>query len=543
MVPSQRGLGVTIKRGWKGRSARPNAPGVHINIEHVGVISCEPQQLASEVPMRKTVGLVEAPLGSPWSRALIKADCKELMDLLEENPGLVRQKVKGGFTVLHAAAMRGCLKLLDQVFDLFQGEVNGRFVDEREGIELSLRELCEAKGIYIGRYEEGISAAGLTAAEFAWWSMGNCDARIYLKDGSRSFPLRLSSNTFSSYQSEIFGSSIDSDSDSDFDFDEENPSPRTLLLEVLAAADQLSLLTAGMCVAFAADLNYNFVADYDELLFHHACQSLDRDRTLDMDSVQYVEAVIGGCVKKGRHVLKYLFQLRNAQGKTPLHVAVDSNYVHVLVGLIPGRESGENAECLNMHDSKGWTPLHYASADSLLNGRQMLGELLEDGRADVNARVVFRKRYSSDCAGSTPLHLAVIHNSWKAVDRLLQDPRIDVNALFHRRIYFDDSLYVNGFGRELEEWTTLQLAAVEGLPWMVKVLLTCPQVFICFHDQGHIQFSHKFYTLNFFVNALIILEPKNIQNERLRVIEPYVGHGIEYGTHGYLYKCLFKIHR
>ena len=92
----------------------------------------------------ETVGLVEAPLRSAWSRALEWADCKQLMNLLEENPWWVVQKGKGGITVLHAAAIRGCLKLLDQVFDLFQGD-DDRFVDEREGIDLSLQELCKAK--------------------------------------------------------------------------------------------------------------------------------------------------------------------------------------------------------------------------------------------------------------------------------------------------------------------------------------------------------------------------------------------------------------
>ena len=92
------------------------------------------------------VGLVKAPLGSTWLAALDNADCKQLMNLLEENPCRVVQKGKRGVTVLHAAAMRGCLKLLDQVFDLFQGD-NHLFVDKTEGINLSLQEPCKAKGI------------------------------------------------------------------------------------------------------------------------------------------------------------------------------------------------------------------------------------------------------------------------------------------------------------------------------------------------------------------------------------------------------------
>ena len=91
MARSQRGLGVMMKRGWKGLTGRPNsAGGVHINIENV--ISCEPRQLASEVRMRKTNGLVEAPPGSPWLEELQKADCKQLMNLLQESPCLVVQK-------------------------------------------------------------------------------------------------------------------------------------------------------------------------------------------------------------------------------------------------------------------------------------------------------------------------------------------------------------------------------------------------------------------------------------------------------------------
>ena len=390
---------------------------------------------------------------------------------------------------MYAAAMRGCLKLLDQVFDLFEG--NGRFVDEREGIHLFLQELCKAKSTYnVSTHEEGIGACGLTAAEFAWWTMGDCEGRKDLIYG-RSF----GSPSFSSYQSEIFGSSMDSDENS-------------LVLGVLA--DHRSLLPNILHMWFEDELDYNFVADREELCFHYACQYLH----IGEDIKEYVEAVIGGCVEKGAHVLKYLFQLRNAQGQTPLHVPLYDGRLGGLVGLIPGRESGENAECLNMRDSRGWTALHCCvSFDNLVVGSleglsNQLDVLLEDGRADVNARVSGRcEEYTA-----TPLHLAVIHNNWKVVERLLRDPRTDVNALFHRQLYFDDSLYVSRFGHPLKEWTTLQLAAVAGLPEMVKVLLRCPGVCISFHDQGRIQFSHKFYTLNLF--ALIILEPKNIKNER-----------------------------
>ena len=227
-------------------------------------------------------------------------------------------------------------------------------------------------------------------------------------------------------------------------------------------------------------MDYNFVADCEELHFHRAVRDLGwREVT------RYVKAVIGGCVEKGTYVLRYLFQLRNAQGQTPLHVAVEYQTSLDLVRLIPGGESGrENAECLNMRDSRGYTALHLASAQ--FDRTYYLDVLLEDGRADV------------DPIGTgfpeTALHLAVIHNQLGAVQLLLlKDQRTDVNAHFYRRIFFDNCLYVSRHLYMLHKWTPLQLAAMAGFPEVVRVLLMCPKVRICshinpLHDQGHIQF-------------------------------------------------------
>ena len=465
MAPSQRGLGVMMKRGRKGLTARPNGAGVHINIEHVDVISCERRQLASEAPMHKAAGLVEALPGSPWLEALDRGDCKQLMHLLQENRCLVVQKSKAGRTVVHAAAWRGCLKLLDQVFDLF--EHNGRFVDEEQGIEVSLQELLEAETNW-----DDVEKARLTAFELAWWSMGEYKCRDYLLEGTRWI------GTFLSYQSKIFGSSIDSEVD-----DEEGSSPRALLRGVLA--DHRSLLSETINSWFEEGVEYNFVNDCEELRFHHACQCLYKwwyEEYVKGVIRKYVYAVIGGCVEKGPHVLRYLFQLRNAQGETPLHLLLkslsDSCYLNLMM-IIPGGESRQdNAECLNMRDSKGWTVLHCASAQGNLN---TLNVLLEDRRVDVNATVESMSGREWKCTRATPFHLAVINNNLKAVERLLRNPRTDVNALFHRRIYFDDNLYVSRLGVHLKEWTALQLAAVAGLPEVVKVLITCSRVCICLH--------------------------------------------------------------
>jgi ankyrin repeat protein len=455
MAPSQRGLGVMMKRGRKGVTGRPNGAGVYINIENV--ISCERRELASEVPIRNAAELVEAPPGSPWLKALDSTDCKQLMHLLEENPCRVVQKSKAGFTVLHAAAMRGCLKLLDQVFDLFKD--NYQFVDKEEGIEVSLQELLKAETNL-----DNAEKPRLTAFELAWWSMGAYKCLVYLLEGERR------SGTFLSYQSKIFGSSIGSEVD-----DEESSPLQLLLLEVLE--HHRSFLSDRMRSSFEEDVEYNFVADCEELRFHEACKHLSVYREDHKDYIKYVEAVIGGCVEKGPAVLRYLFQHRNAQGQTPLHVALNSDFGFKLVRLIPGGELGqENVECLNMRDSRGWTALHYASVKSDLH---TLKVLLRDRRVDVNATVNYGSSSFWDYSQATPLHLAVINNSSKAVERLLQDSRTDVNARFQRLIHFDDSLCVSR--KRLYSWTALQLAAMAGVPEVVKVLMTCPEVCICSH--------------------------------------------------------------
>ena len=381
-------------------------------------------------------------------------------------------------------------------------------MDEEEGIEVSLQELLKAET----SLENG-EKARLTAFELAWWSMGGYECRDYLLEGERGL------GTFLSYQSEIFGSSIDSEVDdeesSSFEEDveyisvaseieseideEESSSPRALLLGVLA--DHRSLLYVGMLSDFEEDVEYNFVADCEELRFHHACQYVGTDKHGNITNVvyrMYVKAVIGGCVEKGSHVLKYLFQLRNAQGQTPLHVAVDNFCGRDLVRLIPGGESGkENEECLNMRNSRGWTALHCHASVQQRNLND-LNALLKDRRVDVNAKVksMIGRRYW-ECTEATPFHLAVINNNSKAVERLLQDPRIDVNALFHRRIYFDDSLYVSRFSDALGRVDSFAVGCSggfardgEGVDEVSKGM--CLLAYQPFRDQGHIQLSHKF---------------------------------------------------
>ena len=130
-----------------------------------------------------------------------------------------------------------------------------------------------------------------------------------------------------------------------------------------------------------------------------------------------------------------------------------------------------------MRDSRGWTALHCASVqDNILK----LGELIVDRRADVNLKVESMSGADRECTGATPLHLAVIHNNLQGVEILLANSMTDVNALFHRRIYFDDSLYVSR--PRWEGWTALRLVTVAGLPEVVKALMMrCPEVCICLH--------------------------------------------------------------
>ncbi|CEO99641.1 Ankyrin repeat domain-containing protein [Plasmodiophora brassicae] len=120
-----------------------------------------------------------------------------------------------------------------------------------------------------------------------------------------------------------------------------------------------------------------------------------------------------------------------------LHWAAASEGKELIVDLLCRHVHGIN---LNHVNAQGYTPLHLAV---LHNRAEIVKLLVATSGSNVNAR---------DAHGHTPLSLAAMQGSASCVDELLKAPDINVNE---RVPGGDDGLYVC-------DWTPLQWAATRG---------------------------------------------------------------------------------
>jgi ankyrin repeat protein len=111
---------------------------------------------------------------------------------------------------------------------------------------------------------------------------------------------------------------------------------------------------------------------------------------------------------------------KDDSGQTPLHSASSGNGSVEMIELLLKRGAKVNAK-----DDHGMTPLHYASQF----GRHDLMQALIDAGAKVNATAEGPGMWEH---GVTPLHLAVRDGNPKAIEVLLNQKGIDVNAQTER---------------------------------------------------------------------------------------------------------------
>ncbi|CAM6027516.1 unnamed protein product [Sphagnum balticum] len=465
---------------------------------------------------RAFTGLVVASPQSEWCAALKRRDCQTLLSLLQRKDHLWSETDSNGRTVLHVAVMQGCSRLVNEVL---------RSVNKYNppNTTSSLDMLLNAK-------DTSLCAADVFAIADI---VGNADVRNLIING---LPANIQPAEFPEanvHLSDRIQDILDNLGRGGIEW-------KTLLEE-----------------AFEDDVDYNFVQHRRGLLsLHVACKHAHL--------VGFLQRLIRRTKNEGNHLLQALFELKDAQGRTLLHVAVEedglgddsrdrvmANIVTTAVGIldeVPACNAVTSQNCLNARDLAGRTPLHRAVANKRA-GRAVIQALIDHPMTDVNAQW----RSDNVSAGNvTALHLAVLHNNVDAARSLLASPRtdgdiqcrlfIEASGIRHRN---DDRLKLSG-----RNWTALELATIMGQVHMVDAMLEVrPTLNVdrCFHlaaargdpqclqslkkraqDDFLNRFEDDFAPFHFAVNATHPNHEKGDKINHFLSFENYVNvHGLE----------------
>jgi hypothetical protein len=231
--------------------------------------------------------------------------------------------------------------------------------------------------------------------------------------------------------------------------------------------------------AFKADVDYNFVEHRQELLYLHlACKHAHL--------VGFLQRVIRHTKDGGNNLLQALFKLKDAQGRTLLHVAVeedglgnnlrdidmDNIIAKKMLGILdeePPCDAVTSHVFLNALDLAGRTPLHRAVANKRA-GRKVINALVNHPMTDVNA---LWEGNNQSTGSVTALHLAVLHNNVHAAGFLLAKDRTDGEIKCKLFIEASGIRSRNDDNPKLSrrEWTALELATIMGEVHMVDEML------------------------------------------------------------------------
>ena len=443
--------------------------------------------------------LVEADVDSEWVEALESRDCKTLMQLLKENSSLVTQTALQGRTVLHVAVIQGCLQLVVQILTLFGCGL------EQDEFRRRYSVLLTAKDWRCG----GVTAWQLATEFVGTKEVNECllfgPSLLYIKelenkeqDACAGDALRTVAADISTIDTVVlpnpFVHVTTSSTASDPKTQLHSSRHEEILQFVRGIIDKCLELEhfKDLRTSFAKDEDHNFDMERTELLFHHACKFGVEDTRYELD---FVRAVMDACMESGEvlqrgEVLRFLFNCRNAQGRSPLHVILTSNVsdkddgircamdtvLKWLTEKLLEREKGETRnkkgdkksvqyakDCVNARDAIGRTLFHVAaSMESPCGTLRLLSTWFEPFYKDASVNLRTGTHW-----GPSALHLAILHNCPKAVHELLCDPKTDLNAMLNRAIVY---------GHEEKQrrgswWSPLQLAAVMGQPTITKLLL------------------------------------------------------------------------
>jgi ankyrin repeat protein len=381
-------------------------------------------------------GFVVASPQSEWCAALKRRDCQTLLRLLQRKHNLWREIDSNGRTVLHVAVMQGCSRLVNEV----------------------LRS--------VNKYNSPNTTSALDMLENAK-DTSLCGADVF--------------HIADIVGNEVVRSLIDGLA-TDIQPAEQFPDANNVLSDriqyILDNLDHEGTESLTLKEAFEDDVDYNFV-EHGQGLFclHVACKHVQL--------VDFLQRVMRHTKNGGNHLLQALFELKDAQGRTLLHVAVEedglsdnsrdthmANIVTKALGILveePACDAVTSQNCLNARDLAGRTPLHRAVANKRA-GRAVIKALLDHPMTDVNA--LWRSDNVST-GNVTALHLAVLHNNVDAARSLLARDITDGDItckLFIEasgiRSRNDDNPKLSG-----RSWTALELATIMGEVHMVDAML------------------------------------------------------------------------
>jgi ankyrin repeat protein len=389
-------------------------------------------------------GFVVASRESEWSAALKTRDCKKLLSLLQKKPRLWRKTDPNCRTVLHVAAMQGCSQLANDVLRCVKGN-NPSDIQSSQEMLLSAKEksLCDADAFSLAKI------------------VGNRDIMDMIntvKSGTKLQP--------------IPGVTMSQDA-----------AALSRIIEVLTMeGGKYARAAINLKEKFEHDVDYNFVESQKHLLYLHVAFK-------QSEFWDFVHAVIERTKTRSYALLEALFNLKDAQGRTLLHVAVEedglgdkrhdtymANAVKnalAIFGADPVCDATVFKKCVNSRDLAGRTPLHRAVANQRA-GSALINALVEHRMTDVNA--IWTGDIGEQVTGNvTALHLAVWHNNFDAVKILLR--KAEINREIVCTLFIEASGIQRSPNRDLErklsgrKWTALELATIRGRVHIVKLLL------------------------------------------------------------------------
>ncbi|CAM6027518.1 unnamed protein product [Sphagnum balticum] len=380
---------------------------------------------------------------SEWCAALGRRDCKTLLTLVRGNHDLWAKIDPNGRTVLHVAVIQGCSQLAREVLS---------FPNSRSSLDM----LMNAKD------ESTCDANAFSLAKI----VGNTDVLNIIKNGRHSR-----------------GRPADRDPDQpQVPVGTSHVALSRIIQEVLG--DQDSEIRSILNRRFEDDVDYNFVEPPKDLLFLHV--GCKQSQLWDSFLQKVIERTKRNGDENGNDLLQALFEFKDAQGRTILHVAVEEDglgdkehdldmaaIIQMSLGILGGEPVPSDViykKCVNARDFAGRTPLHRAVANKRA-GCAVIKALANHPMTDVNALwTSLDERITGDV---TALHLAVLHNNLDAAKFLLA--KKETNGEIKCKLFIEASGFRSAKDSEPKlsgrNWTALELAIIMGHVHMVALLL------------------------------------------------------------------------